>query len=554
VAAFADDVAIFLDATVVTIETPVGEFPSLRPVHMSSKTAAQNSTSGIGLHDQDRYGSWSLALAEGQLVRVDDTSAADIPEAGHRVLDQYGVGSLLAIPILVFDKFAGFVAFGGGEPRPWESQELAVLENIVQALSRAIERRISREQLEVAADRLSFALHDARGASEAKSSFLASMSHEIRTPMTAVAGYADLLTRPGQSSSTRQEWARQLRQNADYLLALVNDVLDVSKIEAGEIETNITQADLAELVSSVIALMRPRAEDKSLEFELSVLGRIPKAVATDALRFRQILVNLLSNAIKFTEKGKILLELESDTELKAGRTVLFARVIDTGPGIEKSWQARIFEPFSQASDTNEANRKGTGLGLAISRDFARLLGGDLEVRSTPGLGSVFTASIDAGATETMTWSDTLDAASSAEPTAYEPDQDRLKSTRVLVVDDNPENVRIIRFLLLEAGAVVDSAVNGQAGVDAVLAAEEQDRPFDVVLMDMMMPVMDGYEATRELRRSGCQVPVLAITAFAMAGDREKCLSAGCDDHLSKPIASQKRRQTRPRTGTGFVRR
>jgi CheY-like chemotaxis protein len=167
-----------------------------------------------------------------------------------------------------------------------------------------------------------------------------------------------------------------------------------------------------------------------------------------------------------------------------------------------------------------------------------LLGGDLEVRSTPGLGSVFTASIDAGATETMTWSDTLDAASSAEPTAYEPDQDRLKSTRVLVVDDNPENVRIIRFLLLEAGAVVDSAVNGQAGVDAVLAAEEQDRPFDVVLMDMMMPVMDGYEATRELRRSGCQVPVLAITAFAMAGDREKCLSAGCDDHLSKPIVPQ----------------
>jgi two-component system CheB/CheR fusion protein len=398
-------------------------------------------------------------------------------------------------------------------------------------------QKTTQKELEVSARKLSAALDTARAASEAKSTFLASMSHEIRTPMIAVVGYADLLTSSTGDTETRKDWALQLRRNSDYLLSLVNDVLDLSKIEADEIELNTQSYKLAWLVEEVSSLMRPRAIEKLLDFEVECSTPVPRCVQLDPLRFRQILVNLLSNAVKFTERGGIRVQLSGRTDPESGRAMLEARVTDTGRGIDRNRLDTLFDPFTQLHSHDEPGVRGTGLGLTISRRFARLMGGNIHVESTEGQGSTFTVIVDAGPAEGVEWIDCLDLDSPQRDESPESEM-RLTGMHVHLVDDNPENVRILGFLLSGLGAGVTTSSDGKAAVRDVLAAVRANRPPDAVLMDMLMPVMDGYEATRELRKQGVKLPVIALTAFAMTGDREKCLAAGCDDYLTKPILSE----------------
>ena len=375
----------------------------------------------------------------------------------------------------------------------------------------------------------------AEAASRAKSEFLANMSHEIRTPMTAILGFADLLLDPAAPVADRADWAETIHRNGRHLLQLLSDILDISRIEAGRLELERIPVDPWSVVKDAIAVATTQAAPKGLTLEARTCGTLPSSVRTDPTRLRQILLNLLSNAIKFTSCGGVTVELEH--EPAAGRMVF--RVIDTGIGMDAEAVARVgrFSPFSQADQSTTRRFGGTGLGLSISHGLAEMLGGTLSIASRPGAGSVLTVAIADGLAQ--------DAAASAAPTAGRPPMTTppaatggraaLESRRILVAEDGPDNQRLIRFHLERAGAVVTMVGDGAAAVAAVRDAAPADRPV-VILLDMQMPELDGYEAAATIRAAGCQTPIIALTANAMTGDRERCLAAGCDEHLTKPFS------------------
>ncbi len=380
---------------------------------------------------------------------------------------------------------------------------------------------VARAAAESARARAEGARAAAEAATRAKSAFLANMSHEIRTPMTAIVGYSDLLVRPAQAPRDQAEWASQLRQNADHLLSLVNDILDLSKIEAGQIDVHPEPVDLAELLEELRSLTLSAAREKGLLVQIESSPAVPSRIRTDRLRLRQILLNLVSNAIKFTDRGEITLRVGA-----AGDMLRFA-VTDTGIGIAAEKLRLLFQPFTQV---HRAARRfaGTGLGLDISRRLARVLGGDITVESREGSGSTFTLSIEL---EELP-ADMPASASRTTPRSVPTD---LAGIRLLLVDDNPDNQRIVRFLLEERGAAITEAGDGLGGVEAVLTARDGGCPYDVVLMDMQMPVLDGFGAVARLRRAGVETPIIAMTAYGMKEDTDRCLKAGCDDYVSKPI-------------------
>jgi PAS domain S-box-containing protein len=369
----------------------------------------------------------------------------------------------------------------------------------------------------------------AEAASRAKSEFLANMSHEIRTPMTAILGFAEVLAETPQGEDAL-ELAGIIKRNGQHLLGLINDILDLSKIEAGKQSIDLLACSPRHIVEDVISMMKLRAEAKGLALTLEYDGPIPDTIHTDPTRLRQILVNLIGNAVKFTEQGsvRVVVRQQVATSREIG---LCCDVIDTGIGMSADQMHMLFQPFSQADSSARRRFGGTGLGLAISKRLAVMLGGDIIVSSAPGKGSTFRVTI-LGTTEGNTPSPHASGVQRLASSAG--DSPRL-DCRVLLAEDGLDNQRLIAFLLRRAGADVALVDDGQKALDQALQQAAAGTPFDLILMDMQMPLMDGYEATHKLRETGYRGPIIALTAHAMMEDRKKCLDAGCDDYLAKPI-------------------
>ncbi|MFQ5463819.1 MAG: ATP-binding protein, partial [Phycisphaerae bacterium] len=377
-------------------------------------------------------------------------------------------------------------------------------------------------------------------ASQAKTDFLANMSHEIRTPMTAIIGFAETLRDDGDLSlppRQRIEAIETIRRNGAYLLGLINDILDMSKIEAGKMAVERIGCSIVEIVADAHTLMKVRTDAKNLALNVEYIGAIPETIESDPIRLKQILINLLGNAIKFTEEGGVRLVVRfepDDTD-----PCMQFDVIDTGVGMTPEQAAGLFQPFNQADTSTTRRFGGTGLGLTISKHFAELLGGDITiVSSTPGVGTHFRLTIATGPLHGVRMIHPSEVApasrahdiGSASSTAEKP-----LACRILLAEDGPDNQRLVSLVLERAGAQVTLAENGRLAVEAARAAQDRAEPFDVILMDMQMPVLDGYGATAELRAGGYEGPIIALTAHAMASDRQKCLDAGCDDYRTKPI-------------------
>ena len=380
---------------------------------------------------------------------------------------------------------------------------------------------------------LAEARRTAEKANMAKSEFLANMSHEIRTPMTAIIGYSDLLLDESLDPSERAEHAGTVQRNGQYLLKLINDVLDVSKIEAGKISCESQPVRLLALLRDLERLMSPMAEAKDIGFEIEYLSKVPLLVMTDPRRVQQIMMNLTANAIKFTEKGGVRVIVSAEPAPGDGERVeMTIAVVDTGIGIADDKIGNLFKPFGQADSSMTRRFGGTGLGLYLSSQLALALGGSVGVESMEGEGSRFTLNLCCDIAPESIW---VDASAGHQectgPRLTTGSVECLAGVRVLVAEDGRDNQRLIRHHLKKAGAIPTIVENGNLAVEHMLSGAE----VDLILMDMQMPVLDGYRATTLLRSLGFDLPIVALTAHAMSGDRERCLDAGCTEYRTKPI-------------------
>lgn len=390
---------------------------------------------------------------------------------------------------------------------------------------------------------LEVAKEAAESASKAKSEFLANMSHELRTPLTAIMGFAESLQEPDVDQNSARESGSTIVRNSEHLLSLINDVLDLSKVESGKFTVHPERCDIAAVLNDVASIIHARAAAKSISFGIEFGTPIPRYTETDPTRVRQILINLLGNAVKFTLEGGVRLVVRHVVNPDNTQHLQFD-VVDTGIGISEVDQASLFQPFSQADATTSRRFGGTGLGLAISRRLAQFLGGEVViVDSAAGLGTRFRLSIEHKPVDKNEFLAEPPMEDRTASSTGSPNQTTELPYRILVAEDGPDNLRLILHILRKLKARTVPVQNGKLAVDFALESLERGMPFDAILMDMQMPEMDGYDATRILRQEGYTGPIIALTAHAMAGDRGKCLAAGCDDFLTKPINRSKFAET-----------
>ena len=382
----------------------------------------------------------------------------------------------------------------------------------------------------------------AESANEAKSAFLANMSHEVRTPMTAIMGYTDRLLHDvevRQDNDSAVQALRTIERNGDHLLGVINDILDISKIESGKLEVERTESSLCEVLAEVVSLLRGRAAAKGVELRVESDGELPAVVDTDPLRVRQILINLVGNAIKFTSSGSVTLipRLVMDDA-----TRIEVDVVDTGIGLTQEQASKLFQPFAQAEASTTRRFGGSGLGLTISQRLAELLGGGIRIsHSEVGKGTTVrvTIAVEAPRAEMV-------AGIGAEVEGYlsreaevpadtAAESSPLGGLRLLLAEDSEDTQRLLRHYLTRAGAEFEVVENGVLALEAAESAVNQSAPYDLILMDMQMPIMDGYEATETLRGRGYTHPIVALTAHAMTPERDRCIERGCDGILTKPI-------------------
>lgn len=432
---------------------------------------------------------------------------------GFTDLDTKGIETCWSCPIFWEEREIGVLALFVKEDRGPNDFEESLITSAAAICGIAFSRQRSEMYLQVARDR-------AESANRAKSEFLANMSHEIRTPITAVIGYADLLSVPKDRNERDVKWAKQILKSAEHLKALLNDILDLSQVEAGELSIQRTDVELKPFLTEIVDMFEQRVREKLLAFHWKIQENVPKRIVADQTRLRQILTNLLSNAIKFTSVGQVELNVSE----RSGEIVF--EIKDSGIGISSGHLRQIFEPFRRVDGRPDAPG-GTGLGLAISERLAKLLNGRIDVTSTPGIGSRFTLTLPL---QEAQGAEALQATSVRDNDVAIRD---LRGLRILLVEDNPDNQQIFLHMLEAEGVVPCMANNGQEGLE--MATSSKLDQFDLILMDMQMPVMDGFSATREIRRRGIATPIVALTAYAMESDKQKCLDAGCDAFLTKPL-------------------
>lgn len=354
-------------------------------------------------------------------------------------------------------------------------------------------------------------------ANNAKSTLLANISHELRTPLNAIIGFVGIAGDPQTSDLEREDATNTVRHNAEHLLTLINDLLDISKAEAGAISIEPTEIDLHELIEHAVTPLQLRAMEKRIRFTVEGIEDLPRHVVLDRTRVRQVLLNLLSNAVKFTDHGRVTLRVSVSNH------TLIMRVHDTGPGMSPEEVGHLFIPFTQLG-THEKRVQGTGLGLAISRHLCELMNGAIKVSSTVGEGSEFSAYIPFGVVEPSEESDGAQKVRA--------DWELLRGARIAIAEDGPDNMRLLKMILRRAGAETSGFSDGEAARAALLGGPDQ---YDLLITDWDMPVLSGEGLVRKLREAGWTGPIVSLTAHAVPELARLCLSVGCDAHMTKPL-------------------
>lgn len=375
-------------------------------------------------------------------------------------------------------------------------------------------------------DLLKKQIREAVLANKSKSAFLATMSHELRTPLTAIIGYAENIADPDVSESYKLNAVQTIVRNGQHLLGIINDILDFSKIESGNLEMDQFEFKLIESLNNIFTLMKGKALEKNLDFQLRYSGLVPKYVNTDETKLKQILINLISNAIKFTLRGKIIVQVSYNKHKKS----LCIEIKDTGIGIAEDKLNSLFKAFTQADTSTTRKFGGSGLGLMISQEYAEFLGGKILVQSVPDMGSRFLIMLPVVLKEGVKMIDPLKEQTTEIVEVGENLKLPIFKGKVLVAEDGIDNQKLIAELLNKLGLKVTLVDNGQKAVEQAFLNK-----FDLILMDMEMPIMDGREATSILRSKGYQGAIIAISANAMKHQIDQCLKAGCNNHINKPF-------------------
>ena len=499
-----------------------------------------------GLAEQDPGFAWKQIVHPDDSERVTSQWIAALQETGrfdleYRLLGADGLYRWFKVRAVPIRSEAGQILQWIGTCTDIDDQKQA--EEALRQSEGLLDLRVRErtEELEVATDALRLssveleaACEAAFASTQAKASFLANMSHEVRTPMVAILGYADILLDPKLPQTDQDAALQGIRRNGSHLLQIINDILDLSKVEAGRIALDVIAYSPWQVALEVVSALEPRANELSVSLKLEATSPLPAVALIDPTRVRQVLMNLVSNAIKFSGSGaKVVLRMGMSRGESSEAKQLLLEVEDWGHGMTPDQMGQLFIAFQQADSSTTRRFGGTGLGLSISRRLVEVMEGTISVRSVPDQGSCFTVVLPItthDAEETWIYPADLGTITTRDPKQDNPLVHPALSGRVLLVEDSPDNRRVLMYYLSRMGLNTETAENGRIGVEKALGGG-----FDVILMDMQMPELDGYGAASALRRSGFEVPIVALTAHAMTGDREKCYRAGCSGYLTKPV-------------------